>query len=451
MAEGRSRRQVLGAAATAAAAAAVAPAFAGTGRRATTRAAAADALASLVEAAQATTLARRVDRRRDLAAAAFTYVGSFEMPQLAGGDEASYGLGYTLRRVNGQLRALSVTLHHTLYEVAVPTPTAVGAWPRATVVQTWPDVFATRPLDPPAGRSSSVHGIHWDEAGQRLYWGYGDDYNATSNTDPALAASTLGAAGASTFIGAWRFGNRGPKAAMGGVVELPSWFVAQHCPGKRLAAGFGGYWSIVANGPCSMGPALTAFDPADSSAARHLLDLPRTDLVGYPYTANPGVGTDRCHRSADYANEFDGWQPVNGTGYWNWTDMLWQGGVVIDAPTYSGVLMLPTLGTGRLWYETSNLHSQGATHWWMTYRWADLAEVAAGTRAQWAVQPAASWRVRYPRLPDPLPIFDTVHRHMVVGAAFDAPTSQLHVVTRAGWSTGAPGEFGHTVHVYGVG
>jgi hypothetical protein len=113
--------------------------------------------------------------------------------------------------------------------------------------------------------------------------------------------------------------------------------------------------------------------------------------------------------------------------------------------------MLPTLGTGRIWYQTSNLHSHGATHWWYAYRWSDLAEVAAGTRQQWAVQPHTTWQVKYPRLPDPLPAWDTGHAHMVVGAAFDAEAQQLHVVTRAGWSTGSPGEFGHTVHVYTVG
>lgn len=450
MAVVRTRRQLLAAIGAAAVAATVGALRATHGPRALTSPSPAAPPDPLVAPAVADALATRVGARRDLTEAAFTYVGSFEMPQLAGGDEASYGLGYTLRRVDGQLRALSVTLHHTLYEVAVPAPVAGGTWPRAQVTRTWAGALAQRPLDPPAGRGSSVHGIHWDELDQRLYYGYGDDYNAASATDPAVGACSLDDVGAATFIGAWRFGNRGQKAAMGGVVELPEWFVAQACPGRRLAAGFGGYYSIVATGPCSMGPALTAFDPADASAARHLLDLPRTDLVGYPYTYAPGPATDRCHRSADYTNEFDGWQPVNGTGYWNWTDLLWQGGVVIDTPAVSGLLMLPTLGTGRVWYETSNLHSQGATHWWYAYRWGDLADVAGGRREQWQVQPGASWQVRYPRLPDPLPAWDTGHRHMVVGAAFDPVEARLHVVTRAGWSGGYVGEFGHTVHVYSV-
>ena len=154
----------------------------------------------------------------------------------------------------------------------------------------------------------------------------------------------------------------------------------------------------------------------------------------------------------DYRNEFDDWQPTGqhgaGAGRWTWADWLWQGGVWADTDARSGFLAFATLGTGRVWYETSTLHAEGVEHWCYSYSPDDLAEVAAGRREQWQVQPRARWRMRFPGIADPQPGWADEPDPVVVGCAFDPQHSEVHVVVRRGWSTGGPGEFGHAVHVY---
>lgn len=180
-----------------------------------------------------------------------------------------------------------------------------------------------RPLDGSEPRGSEVYGIYWDEPSRRLLWSYGDGYNTVSGSDPSLGASTLDdATGRATPVGAWRFAGRSCKMTMGGISAVPRWFSDAHCPGQRLAAGFGGYFSIVAVGSVSMGPALAAFDPRalGSTAPGTAGSVAARPLVGYPFNGQPYTAPDRCHRDVDYTNEFDGWNPRSGVGYWSWTD-----------------------------------------------------------------------------------------------------------------------------------
>lgn len=253
-----------------------------------------------------------------------------------------------------------------------------------------------------------------------------------------------------TPLGAWRFANRSCKMTMGGPCSVPDWFAAAHAPGRRLAAGFGGYFSIVATGPASMGPALTAFDP-EALSGRGVQNgappVPNTVLVGYPFTPRPGPGIDRAHRDTDYRTEFDGWNPVGDTGFWSWTDHLAQAGAWIDTPTVSGFLTCPTLGNGRTWYETSTLHAERASHRWYVYDPADLADVAAGRKQQWQIQPAARWAVQYPSITYPLPGWSDGPAQPVTGVAWDAPTKRLYVGLRHAWRPSGP-PAGTLVSVY---
>ncbi len=306
-------------------------------------------------------------------------------------------------------------------------------------MRVWGDVTGgRRPLDGPPGRGSDVYGIYWDEPTQRLLWSYGDGYNTVSGADPSLGASVLDeATGVATPIGNWRF-DRSCKMTMGGVCAVPDWFAAAHCPGQRLAAGFGGYFSIVAVGPASMGPAVAAFDPAAIAPILGVGSITARPLVGYPFNATPYTTPDRCHRDTDYTNEFDSWNPRGGVGYWSWTDQMAQGGVWVDTPAVTGMLFCPNLGNGRTWYETSTLHAERASHAWMVYDPGDLAAVAAGTTPQWAIQPARSWSVRYPGLTYPQPGWSDGPQHPVTGVCFDTVEHMVYVAVQWPWSPGAP-------------
>ncbi|MBM3678662.1 MAG: hypothetical protein FJW96_12390 [Actinobacteria bacterium] len=330
----------------------------------------------------------------------------------------------------------------------MPRLTTKPPYSEARVVRLWGDVYGGRRLlDPPAGRSSGVLGLYWDEPARALFWTYGDGYNTVSANDPCIGASRLvDVSGRVSASGPWRLRGRSSKMAFGGLLAVPRAFADRWCQGRRLAAGFGGYFSIATVGPVSMGPALAAFSPDDLTAGGGT--VPMTPLVGYPFNAKAYTAPWRAERDPGYRTEFDGWNPRGGKGWWSWTDTLAQSGVWIDTPAVEGVLFLPTMSIGRTWYETSTLNAEKAAHWWFVYDPADLARVAAGRRKQWQIQPARSWRVRVPGLPDPLPGWSDMPRNLVTGAVFDAPTSRLYVAVRFG--TGDEPGASHLVLAYQV-
>lgn len=395
-------------------------------------------------------------RKRLLGPDDIGYLGAFRLPQDIEGDDATFGTGLTHRRVNGRFRLMTAALHQTVYEVTVPTLRAAPPFDTAPVARIWGDVTqGNKLLDPApdggARNDSGLYGLHWDDQTERLFWSYGDGYNTVSANDPSLGASELDdTSGEVTSLGAWRLGRRSCKMTMGGVTAIPQAWADQHTRGRRLAAGFGGYFSIVALGPASMGPALAAFDPARIDRTPSRGRLPITPLVGYPFNADPFTAPTRARRSTDYRTEFDGWNPRNGRGFWTWADYLSQGGLWIDTPSVQGVLFAPTLGNGRVWYENSTLNAEAASHWWYVYHPDDLAEVAARRRPQWRIQPRRRLRVEYPGIAYPLEGWANGPRHHVVGATFDERSRRLYVCVT--WpAPPSDAERGHMVVVYKVG
>ena len=381
----------------------------------------------------------------------FTFVGAFRVPFTVNGEDAGYGKTLTHRYIGGELRFLTTTVKKNVYELNFPGLSETPPYPLASAAKYWGDVYhGKRRLDG-GNRDSEVWGLYWDAPDERLYWSYGDSYNTTSADDPSVGFSKLDdAGGTSSGIGSWRFSGRGCKATWGGVTPIPAWFADQYCNGKRLGAGFGGYFSIVANGPAHLGPALCAFAPPNLSDNPDLSSLPYNNLVGYPFNPTPYTTPDRCHRNTDYTNEFDFWNPRNGIGYFSWTDYIWQSAVWIDTSYKHGLLYFPTLGNGRTWYETSTLHAERASHWWFVYDPLDLAEVAQGNKEQWQIQPRNTWAVQYPGLNYPLPGWANEPQNMITGATFDRTTGLLFVAVRFAWTTGSASENGHTIYAYRV-
>ena len=388
-----------------------------------------------------------------LTASDFSFVGAFRLPNDVNGEDAGYGQTLTHRRVNGELRFLTTTVRANVYEAIPPVLSVVAPYPFASIGRFWGDVYqGKRRFDGSNRNGGRVWGLYWDAPDNRLYWSYGDEYNTVSGDDPSLGYSTLNDAdGTSSSVGSWRFAGRGCKSTMGGVTAIPVDFANQYCGGKRLGAGFGGYYSIVGVGPAHLGPALCAFAPPSLSANPDLSSLPFNNLVGYPFNSTPYTAPDRAHRDTDYTNEFDNWNPRNGVGYFSWTDYIWQGGVWVDTTNKHGLIYFPTLGNGRTWYETSTLHATRASHWWFVYDPADLAQVAQNQKQQWQIQPRNTWAVNHPGLPNPLPGWANEPSNMITGATFDDVTNTLYVAVRFAWHTpGNPNQGGHTIYAYKV-
>ena len=378
---------------------------------------------------------------RVLTAADVRFVRSFRMPIEVAGTDASWGTGLALRRVGGEVRLLSSTVREVVYEVRAADGALVRAWGDVT--------SAARVLDGTGRGGGTLRGLFWDEATQRLWWTYGDGYNTASGNDPSVGCSRLDAAtGAGRPDGAWRFAGRSCKMTMSGILAVPPAFAASF-GGRRLAAGMGGYFSIATTGPVSMGPALTAFDPDEALRTPSTGAVTNVPLVGYPFTAAPNGAVDRCHRDTDYRTEFDSWTPNGDVGYFTWTDYIGQAGVWIDTPAVHGVLVMPTMGHGRVWYETSTLHAERVTHDWLVLDPAHLAQVAAGQRPQWSVQPTTSWTVQYPGIAYPQPGWANEPFNQVVGSVYDPVDARLYVAVRDPWSPNHP-DAGHVVAVYDI-
>lgn len=361
--------------------------------------------------------------------------------------DGNFSRGLAVRIVNGQTRVFTMPWQgQAIMEMAVPSTlgpcTAPSTAPIAPLVKNWGNVQNVNWLTAQAGNTQGF-GLFWDPIDQRLYWSYGNVYNAVNIVDPSIGYSTLNdATGVQTPNGPWIV-SPSAKYAMGGLVAIPAWFASQYTNGRRLGPCCGGYWSIVATGPASMGPALGAIDPPTAPAGSA---VPHTELLNYPFNATPYTTPDRMHRSdLDYTNAFDGWDPKNGVGYYDWTDLIWQGGAWVDTPTRSGLLVFTTNGNGPTFYQNSTLNATRASHWINEFDPADLALVAQGKKQPWEIQPAAQWAIQFPGLTYPLAGWADEPGAMITGVTFEPTQQRLYVAVRFAGANGAT-----VVYVYPV-
>ncbi len=393
-----------------------------------------------------------VPTKRLLQFSDFEYLGGFVVPGWSGGLETRFGRGLTHRYLGNDLRFFS-TGHKTatspanvrdggVFEFGFPGVSLAEPFPSAPILQHWGDIYGNKMGQGTSEAGATIlrekpRGLWWDEQTERLYWSYcsgGDDSYCGVPATATLGASQLNSTTrTSQAIGAWRIGPAPYKSVIRGCVAIPDWFAQAHTGGKRIATGFGGYFSMMATGGVSMGPSMWAIDPPTSP---HMSAIDATALVSYHPPNMTAYGRpSRCQRNADYRTKYDNWQPRNGIGYWSWTDEIHQGCVWIDLPDSHGVLFFPILGQGLLWYANSNRRAESVHHWWMAYDPYDLAKVAHGQLARDLVVPAWYNRVDYPRVPYPTGqgwqsewpnFFGLIQR--VVGSTFDARTRTLFLM-----------------------
>jgi hypothetical protein len=438
------------------------------------------------------------------------FQGAFAMPRLIAADEETNSeKGLALRRVNGQVRLFSVahklmSYQYPLYEVTVPTLKKSAPWNEAPVVKSWGNVFADK--------FGQINGLYWDETDKRLYYSSSPNYVGSSDVAndpyfPTLSFLTFNPdETTATSYGRWGFSARGLKQVNFGVTPVPTDFATQYLNGKRLAAGFGGYQSVMSTGDVSLGPSLTAFTPPVIGTQGGY--LANTPLVGYgnsygTWTTGSRPARDRCWRDDNVIHDIYGnlddpdnstfsgnprwflsgdekfyWQGysingnsranipdnktfpdsaivtkhwVPGNAFWN-NDYLGQAGTWIQTANMEkeGFLLLGSFATGHSWYYLSDSHAEGFQHKWMIYTRDQLASVAQGTVREDQIQPAR-YTADFSSTGVTTSAFTGVPPYVCTGMVYDPVDNRLYVALQ--YASNAPiGNMysTHLVYVYKI-
>ena len=361
----------------------------------------------------------------------FEYAGSFKLP-LKGmkGDPPFSSSGLTLRKMkDGTKRVFVRYFKGPLFEAEVPGLVKVkGTDHKALKTAVVKEIWGS----PAIGGVGQNAGYWWDEENQTLWWSTYHGYWTGGSKRPSLGASKLGADGKITHFGPWRVTREPFKGYWGGVTVLSEEFAKKYTGGRRIALGFGGYYSICA--PTSWGPTLAAIatpDPKkDTVALIPLLDYPFAKKVRAPrdgnyFVANCGWGGDPPKSRYE--------------GTWTMEDKV-PSGVFIDLPKVHGFVAFVSLGTGRMGYDYGAIHSAGRTNWWYSYDPAELGKAAKGERKSAGIPPFAMERVVYP-----LGSKTATKTSPVTGACFDPADRLLYLLKQRSIDRRNP-----AVHAYRV-
>ncbi|MFN8090531.1 MAG: Ig-like domain-containing protein [Mycobacterium sp.] len=139
-----------------------------------------------------------------------TFEGLFRVPTgvIGDGDYATLAYGgaaMASREVDGQRRFFFTGHRYAndpLVEVAAPDTLGLTPKPRPSrpSFDYWGDIYggSKTTAEEPDGsvpNANWTEGLLWDEAGQRLFWSYGNWYAASHDNNPVLGATELGADG----------------------------------------------------------------------------------------------------------------------------------------------------------------------------------------------------------------------------------------------------------------
>jgi hypothetical protein len=344
-----------------------------------------------------------------------------------------YGNGLAVRLVSGFPHLFSTySTSGNLYEMSPPSDFFTNSskyqtapWANATLIEDW----STKGSQFTVG--GYLYGLYWDPNTSRLYTTSGTGAIDYTTTDMASLGFFDFTQSTPPYYGSWSYANGWNfKMADYGLVGVPSDFQTQYSVGN-LAAGFGGYRSLMAQGcPASLGPSLTTFStPAIGTTGTPLANTP---LVGYPATgssyvlrpdtqivdawwnsesssvcSNGSVPSMGCpyDPTGDVA-EYQGYSITSstrsayptsstaccsdittgnsvtissksstpGTSYS--TADFWHGAAWIQTTNKEGLVVLGDLATGRVQYINSTVKfGDGIEHDWFIYSRAQLASV----------------------------------------------------------------------------
>jgi hypothetical protein len=198
----------------------------------------------------------------------FEYLGLFLVPEDTSAIRMGWSAGaLTGRRVGGDIRLFIAgkrTLGDSVYEIAYPGRQAgqVASAPRAPLVRAWGDVYQGKRLIY-RDQMRETKGLLWFD--DRLWWAYGDEYNASSSSwDPSIGCTVLNdSQGTYQAFGPWRTRIHSQQSR-GFMTVIPAWFAEAYTSGRRIGVG-----AAIASGNVQSpwGASLAAFSPPPTSAA----------------------------------------------------------------------------------------------------------------------------------------------------------------------------------------
>jgi hypothetical protein len=215
----------------------------------------------------------------------------------------------------------------------------------------------------------------------------------------------------------------------GGITPLPDWFTSLYTKGRRLALGFGGYFSIISKG--SLGPTFFAIAPPTPGTNAEESALSNQVLSEYSVSENK----DRMHRPANYITATDNWEPQGNIGYMSWKDLLLQDCTAISTQTLQGMLCVMKLGEGRTNYLNSDVYAERSSYWWVVYDMNDLAAVANGTKQPWQIQPRYEWKDTVMTNEDADGYSGPGYSN-IGGVTFDPTSNKLYIQNLGDWTSG---------------
>ena len=316
----------------------------------------------------------------------FLYLGSAILPQSALGRSTGFEVGLLAsRKVGTELRFFNDTHIYSygeLYEFRVPSFSTSAPFPPVESVKEWGSVYGRSRVDSnnvPYESGPPVNGLFWDSVRQGLWWAYGEPYNTQNRNAPSVGFSAFSADGNISPQSALRLhpNDQANHWTRGCVTQIPSRY-ADALGGRRLAAGCGGYYSIIAGG--SWGPAITAFDP---NAPQD-----RVVLLGYPVSSERRAPRPGDYFIAESAGAGSGWMgpnPNGSAGKWTGADEI--GGetsagsvLFLDLNVGRGVMFWASQGTGRIGYDSGAITSTGRKNRLYVYDPEKLLQVYRGER-----------------------------------------------------------------------
>ena len=358
---------------------------------------------------------------------ALEYLGFFKLPADPGNTRFSWSWGaMTARKVGADLRffiAGATPNNDPVYEVSYPGQgMSLETAPRAALVRAWGDIYQGKKL---AYRTNErvTRGLLWHQ--DRLWWSYGDIYNASSSSwDPSVGCTILNDSnGTLAAHGPWRTQEHSQRTR-GYMVETPSWFANNFTGGQSLAIGAPitsgnaqSPWGAMLASIPSISPGAPA-DPVQTAAyhGREHWSLSCKRLILH----------DIEHRQARDANyRRCGWKTLyncaagvtlsDGTPVFTDIDTM-TGAAWIDLPDKHGVIFFGQLATKlegfkyendtlpHVWYGMDTCcHGQSGKPVWQAtgpgtptsvphlwiYNPFDLGRVAEGKASPWSLTPAS--------------------------------------------------------------
>jgi hypothetical protein len=401
----------------------------------------------------------------------FTYLGAYVVDSSVGGGGLTFAGGLTHRYVGGELRFLTMGYGGAIGADPVCefklNPSGYGSTISSTQqTNSWSEIFSPALSGPNIGGGDHF-GLYWDEGKSGLWASQATDYptdgtpgsNTGDYTTSCVTFRTLGSGTIANFKGPYGFSGIGQRAIYGGVRAVPL-SLRSMSGGYPYSYGFGGYSSRLAQGYTPSlglmvvaGPDVTGYTSPTAAIATTDFKVVADHTSGASASSDwygSGVPTsfDRGARTATVTNYYDNGDPrsnpttppsvapapgagwlspsPDGSGRWVWGDTYSSGSVAwIDGASKYGFVAVASLATGKAFYMTSTLNYDAREVELHVYDPARFGEVAAGTRAGWAVQPATTRAITATAVPGGYSTAGTGFTDLVRGATFDQTTNIL--------------------------